>query len=241
MNYLIEIATTDFATTESAVKGGADRIELCSALSEGGLTPSMGLIRSCREAFALPIFPIIRPRGGDFRYSDEELGIMEWDIRACKELQCDGVVLGMLKKDGTLPRKKLGRLVELAYPMEVTFHRAFDRCRDPFEALGQLVDLGFQRILTSGQQPGAPQGAELIARLVTAAGDRITIMPGSGIRPDNIRALAEATGASEFHSSLRGRRESSMEFRHPAFPDTDFTLDAIDPEQVRALRQNLES
>ena len=241
MSYFIEIATTDFNTTASAVAGGADRIELCTALSEGGLTPSLGLIRQCRDAFSLPLFPIIRPRGGDFRYDDDELAIMETDIRACRDLGCDGVVLGMLKKDGSLPRKKLARLVELAYPMEVTFHRAFDRCRDPFEALEQLIGLGFQRILTSGQKPTAPEGAELIAQLVKVADGRITIMPGAGIRPDNIQALAAATGATEFHSSLRARRDSSMEFRHPAFPASDFQLDAIDPDQVRLLRQNLES
>ncbi|RYE01367.1 MAG: copper homeostasis protein CutC, partial [Sphingobacteriales bacterium] len=133
------------------------------------------------------------------------------------------------------------RLQELAYPMEITFHRAFDRCRDPFEALEQLVELGFQRILTSGQQPAAPEGAKLIAQLVAAAGDRIIVMPGSGVRPDNIKGLATATGAIEFHTSLRSRRDSTMEFRHPNFSASDFQLDAIDPEQVRLLRQNLES
>ncbi|RYY40730.1 MAG: copper homeostasis protein CutC [Chitinophagaceae bacterium] len=239
MSYIIEIATTDYATTRAAVEGGADRIELCTALSEGGLTPSYGLVRQCREAFASALFPIIRPRAGDFRYSDEELLIMEHDIRQCKELGCDGVVLGMLKKDGTLPRKKLAHLVQLAYPMEVTFHRAFDRCRDPFEALDQLVGLGFQRILTSGQQPAAPEGAALIAELVRVADHRITIMPGSGVRPENIKALATATGAVEFHTSVRSRSESTMEFRHPAFPEKDFQLDAIHPEDVRLLRQNL--
>ncbi|RYY63166.1 MAG: copper homeostasis protein CutC [Chitinophagaceae bacterium] len=241
MSYIIEIATTDFETTRSAVEGGADRIELCSALSEGGLTPSFGLIRQCRAAFSVPLFPILRPRGGDFRYSDDELAILEADLRACKDLGCDGVVLGLLKKDGTLPLKKLARLQELAYPMEVTFHRAFDRCRDPFEALEALIQLGYQRILTSGQKPTAPEGAELIAQLVEAANGRISIMPGAGVRPDNIKALAAATGAAEFHSAMRSRRDSSMEFRHPAFPASDFQLDAIDPAQVRHLRKNLAS
>ncbi|RYY85644.1 MAG: copper homeostasis protein CutC [Chitinophagaceae bacterium] len=241
MSYLIEIATTDFATTRLAVAGGADRIELCSALSEGGLTPSFGMLRLCREQFGVALFSIIRPRGGDFRYSGEELAIMEEDIRRSKELGCDGIVVGMLKKDGTLPRKKLAHFVELAWPMEVTFHRAFDRCRDPFEALEDLIELGFQRILTSGQQLTAPEGASLIAQLVKAAGERIVIMPGSGVRPDNIKALAEQTGAFEFHSSLRSRVESTMEFRHPSFPEKDFQLDAIDPEEVRLLRQNLAS
>lgn len=238
MNYIIEIATTDYATTAAAVAGGADRIELCSALSEGGLTPSFGLVRQCREAFSLPLFPIIRPRGGDFRYSDEELAVLESDLRACKDLGCDGVVLGLLKKDGTLPLQKLARLVEAAYPMDVTFHRAFDRCLDPLEAMEQLIELGFQRILTSGQRPTAPEGAELIASLVHAAAGRITIMPGSGVRPENIRALANTTGATEFHASLRSRRDSTMIFRHPAFGASDFQLDAIDPEEVRRLRRS---
>ncbi|RYZ24474.1 MAG: copper homeostasis protein CutC [Chitinophagaceae bacterium] len=241
MEYVIEIATTDYSTTAAAIAGGADRIELCAGLSEGGITPSHGMMRRCREDFATALFPIIRPRGGDFYYSDEELDVMRDDILYARSLGCDGVVLGLLKKDGTLPRRKLARLVEAAYPMEVTFHRAFDRCADPFAALEQLMDAGVQRILSSGQQPTAPEGSSLLRQLVQQADGRIIIMPGSGVRADNIKALKDATGAEEFHSSLRSRRESPMTFRHPAFGANDFQLDAIDPEAVRALRAALES
>src|SRR5688572_18747090 len=127
MNYIIEIATTDFETTKAAVKGGADRIELCASLIEGGTTPSAGMIQICRENFSLPLFPIIRPRGGDFLYSDEEFEIMLADIILAKELECDGIVTGILKKDGRIDKKRSAELVKAAYPMEVTFHRAFDR------------------------------------------------------------------------------------------------------------------
>jgi copper homeostasis protein len=240
MNPVIEIASSDFPTTAAAVAGGADRIELCAGLSEGGITPSHGMIRKCREAFSVQLFPIIRPRGGDFYYSDEELDIMLDDIRFCRETGCDGVVLGLLKKDGSLPRKKLAKLVHAAYPMEVTFHRAFDRCRDPREALEQLVEAGVQRILTSGQQPTAIEGAALIRDLIEQADSRIILMPGSGVRPDNIRALADTTGAEEFHSSLRSKTESEMVFRNPAFGAGDYLRDHIEADAIKALRRNLE-
>lgn len=241
MEYIIEIATTDFSTTKSAVQGGADRIELCAALVEGGTTPSYGTIKQCREAFTLPIFPIIRPRGGDFLYTEEEFNIMLHDVKICRQLNCDGVVIGLLNADGTIDIKRTALLVEAAYPMDVTFHRAFDRCNDPFKALEQLIELGCQRILTSGQQPGAPAGIDLIAQLVKAADERIIIMPGSGVRKENIKELAEKTGALEFHSSLRTKNRSSMQFIHPNFNSEDYVNPGIDPEEVRSLRTALTS
>jgi copper homeostasis protein len=241
MNYIIEIATTDFETTKAAVKGGADRIELCAALVEGGTTPSAGMMRICRENFTIPIFPIIRPRGGDFLYSDEEFGIMLADIMLAKELGCDGIVTGILKKDGRIDKKRTAQLVKAAYPMEVTFHRAFDRAIDPFASLEDIIDTGCTRLLTSGQQQGAVAGAELIGKLVKKANHRITIMPGSGVRKENIRQLAETTGATEFHSSLRTKSPSEMEFIHPAFAASEesYTNHAIDAEEVFALREAL--
>src|SRR5215218_6326399 len=160
MKYIIEIATTDFAGTEAAVKGGADRIELCTALSEGGLTPSFGLVKRCREKFNLPIFPIIRPRTGDFLYTDDEYRIIKNEVALCKELGCNGIVLGFLNKDGTINKKRTAKMVERAYPMEVNFHRAFDRCIDPYQAMEDIIEAGCQRILTSGQQLTAIEGAE---------------------------------------------------------------------------------
>jgi copper homeostasis protein len=241
LNYILEIATTDFTTTRLAVEGGADRIELCAALTEGGTTPSYGTIRQCREAFDVQLFPIIRPRSGDFLYDEQEFHLMAEDVKLCKQLGCDGVVIGLLKKDGSIDINRSARLVEAAYPLEVTFHRAFDRCRDPFEALEQLIQIGCQRILTSGQQPTAPQGMDLITQLVKAADDRIIIMPGSGVRKENIKELAQKTGATEFHSSLRNKLKSKMGFVQPAFAGSEesYMNPFIDPEEVKSLHREL--
>jgi copper homeostasis protein len=240
MSYLIEIATSDFSTTRSAVEGGADRIELCANLAEGGTTPSYGTIFQCREAFDSLLYPIIRPRGGDFLYSDEEYEIMLHEVKLCKQLGCDGIVVGLLNADGTIDIKRTAALVEIAYPTGVTFHRAFDRCRDPFEALEQLIKLGCERVLTSGQMPTALEGIDRIAELNRHADHRITIMPGSGVRKENIKELAERTGCEEFHSSLRGKVKSKMEFIHPSFAE-ETGNNAIEVEEVQNLRNALNS
>lgn len=237
MIYIIEIATTDFTTTKSAVEGGADRIELCSALSEGGITPSFGLIKQCRKTFDVALFPIIRPRAGDFLYTDEEFELMKHDVLLAKQSGCDGAVIGLLKRDGDIDLERTAALVELAYPMEVTFHRAFDRCKDPFKALEELIEIGCQRILTSGQKQTAPEGVELISELIKKADDRIIIMPGSGVRKENIKMIAEETGAIEFHSSLKGQSNSQMNFVPPSFNET--FNPGIDPAEVKALRKML--
>ena len=241
MKYLIEIATSDFLTTKSAVEGGADRIELCANLAEGGTTPSYAHIKKCREAFEIALFPIIRPRGGDFLYTKDEFEIMKNDIKLCNELGCEGIVIGLLNMDGTIDMTRTSELIELAYPLEVTFHRAFDRCKDPFAALEELIEIGCQRILTSGQKPTVSEGVELIAELNKKADDRIIILPGSGVRKDNIKMLAEKTGCIEFHSSLRGKAKSPMQFIHPAFADSaeSYTNNEISPDEVRALRNAL--
>ena len=240
-NYIIEIATSDFPSSAAAVAGGADRIELCDNLSEGGTTQSAGCIKLCREKLNVALFPIIRPRGGDFFYTSEEYDIMQHDVKLCKQLGCDGVVIGLLNPDGSIDVPRTTKLVQLAYPMEVTFHRAFDRCRDPFEALEQLIEIGCNRVLTSGQQPTAPAGVELIAELVKKAEDRIIIMPGSGVRKENIKELAEKTGAAEFHSSLRTKVESRMQYRHPAFASSaeSYSHFSVRAEEVRAFKEEL--
>ncbi|MBD0286693.1 MAG: copper homeostasis protein CutC [Flavisolibacter sp.] len=223
-----------------AVVGGADRLELCASLVEGGVTPSYGTIKKCREQFTVPLFPIIRPRGGDFLYTDEEYEVMRQDILLCKQLGCDGVVVGLLKSDGGIDVERTARLVEAAYPLEVTFHRAFDRCRDPFEALEQLIQIGCQRILTSGQKPTATEGIELIAQLVKAADERIVVMPGSGVRKENIKELRDRTGAIEFHTSLRSKQKSRMEFVHPAFVDSDDYMNSIiKADEISSLKNVL--
>jgi len=241
MSYILEIATSDFETTEAAVTGGADRIELCANLSEGGTTSSYGTIFQCRETFDVLLYPIVRPRGGDFLYSDNEYEVMLHDVKLCKQLGCDGVVIGLLNSDGTIDLKRTGALVDIAYPMGVTFHRAFDRCTEPFEALEQLIRIGCERILTSGQKPVALEGMELITQLNQKADHRIIIMPGSGVRKENIKMLAEVTGCVEFHSSLRGKAKSKMEFTHSAFASSEesYQNNCIDPNEVVALRNAL--
>jgi copper homeostasis protein len=240
--YIIEIATSDLETTRAAVNGGADRIELCANLAEGGTTPSWGTIRKCRELFSVTIFPIIRPRGGDFLYSSDEIAAMKADVKVCRESGCDGVVIGLLNADGSIDLRPTAALIELAYPLGVTFHRAFDRCRDPFEAMEQLISIGCERILTSGQMPSVTDGVELVAKLNEAADGRIIIMPGSGVRKENIKMLEQRTGCAEFHSSLRGKKRSAMNFIHPAFAsgEESYTNNHIDPLEVRALRNALE-
>jgi copper homeostasis protein len=239
--YILEIATSDYSTTRSAVEGGADRIELCANLVEGGTTASFGTIKRCREDFTVQLFPIIRPRGGDFLYSEEEYGIMRNDVVICKELGCDGIVIGLLDANGNIDLKRTAELIEFAYPLEVTFHRAFDRCRDPFEALEQLVQIGCQRILTSGQKPSVSDGVELVTKLNERADGRIVIMPGSGVRKDNIRMLAEKTGCNEFHSSLRGKTSSRMQFMHPSFAGSEdsYMNNHIEPAHIKELRNAL--
>jgi copper homeostasis protein len=240
--FLIEIATSDLTTTKAAVEGGADRIELCANLAEGGTTASYGTIRKCRELFTVSLFPIIRPRGGDFLYTVDEIALMKEDVRLCKQLGCDGVVIGLLNADGNIDMENTAALIELAYPLCVTFHRAFDRCKDPFEAMEQLIGIGCERILTSGQQPSVTDGMELVAALNRQAEGRIIIMPGSGVRKENIKMLFEKTCCLEFHSSLRGKQDSRMQFIHPAFKGSaeSYTNNYIDPNEVKALREALQ-
>jgi len=243
MSYIIEIATSDFQTTRTAVAGGADRIELCANLAEGGTTASYATIKKCRESFNVSIYPIVRPRGGDFLYTKDEFAIMKKDIELCKQLGCDGVVIGLLNMDGSIDITRTAQLIEAAYPLGVTFHRAFDRCKDPFVAMEELIKIGVERILTSGQKPSVTDGVELVAQLNKLANDRIIIMPGSGLRKENIKMLAEKTGCKEFHSSLRGKQKSDMQFIHPAFAGSEesYTNNYIDKEEVKELRKALTS
>lgn len=238
---LLEIATTDFETTRLAVEGGADRIELCAALSEGGITTSPGILQLCRDKFSLPLYPIIRPRSGDFLYADAEFEIMKKDISFCKQIGMDGVVIGLLLPSGKIDLKRTATLIDLAYPMGVTFHRAFDRCLDPFEALEELIELGCERILTSGQKVTAPEGINLIAQLQQTADERIIIMPGSGVRVDNIKELATKTSCIEFHTSLRDVSASLMEFRHPSFKESkeSYQNPSITVEAIKKIKENL--
>jgi copper homeostasis protein len=198
-NVLLEISLDSVVSAIAAEKGGAARVELCSNLAEGGITPDAGLIKLTRKSVFIPLFIIIRPRPGDFSYSDSEFEIMKRDIILAKKLGAEGVVVGILRADGTIDIDRMKTSIQLARPMQVTFHRAFDIASDPFSALDDLIRLGIERLLTSGQCKSAFEGMQLIAELGARANNRITIMPGCGIHRGNIQAIRKKTGAAEFH------------------------------------------
>ncbi|MBI5404084.1 MAG: copper homeostasis protein CutC [Ignavibacteriae bacterium] len=199
-----EIACFDFESAMLAQKAGADRVELCSNQPEGGVTPSYGLIDLARKNLHIDLNVIIRPRGGNFVYTDSELNIMENDILVCKELGINGVVFGVLNEDKTIDKTVNSELVQIASPLATTFHRAFDETPDAMKALEDVIDCGFTRILTSGQKISAIEGTKLISGLIEAAGQKIIIMPGGGIRKENIKELIQITKAKEYHSSSTG-------------------------------------
>ncbi|MEO6732681.1 MAG: copper homeostasis protein CutC [Ferruginibacter sp.] len=212
MKYTLEVIGFTIESCTIAQVAGAHRIELCDNPASGGTTASYGFIRAAREILSIELYPIIRPRGGDFLYTKAEFEIMKTDVQLCKDLGCEGVVIGMLQADGTVDKERCRQLADIAYPLGVTFHRAFDRTDDPFKALEDIIAIGCERILTSGQKPGALEGAALISELIQLADERIIIMPGSGVRSDNIIAIAEKTGAIEFHSSARSISSGKMNF-----------------------------
>ena len=212
-NHFIEICAANIQSALAAQSGGASRIELVDNLFEGGTTPSYATIKTALDILTIDITVMIRPRGSDFCYSDLEFEIMKKDIELCRELGVHGVVFGILRKDGTIDKTRTRELVNLARPLEVTFHRAFDVTPDPFEALEAIIDCGADRILTAGQQNTVPEGLELISGIVDKAEGRISIMPGSGIHEGNIKAIRSATGAREFHLTAREPMESVMTFR----------------------------
>lgn len=238
MNYRLEICAFNLSSALIAQASGADRIELCGSPEEGGTTPSPGFIRTAREMLRIQLYPIIRPRGGDFLYSEEEYKTMLRDIEYCKQVGCNGVVIGMLLSDGTVDKSRCARLVEAAYPMGVTFHRAFDWAANPYEAMEDIISIGCERILTSGQRPTAIEGASLIDQLVREANERIVIMPGSGVRASNIVELAEATGASEFHTSARLKQASAMDFVNQHMKEEQSFTEAGE-EEIKKIKEAL--
>jgi copper homeostasis protein len=238
MNYRLEICAFDLTSAMAAQQAGADRIEFCDGPAEGGTTPSAGAIRTARENLRIALYPIIRPRGGDFLYSEEEFRSMIRDIGYCKQVGCNGVVLGILLPDGSVDKARCSRLVEAAYPLGVTFHRAFDWTANPFEAMEAIIGMGCERILTSGQRPTAYEGIPLLDQLIRDADDRIIIMPGSGVRSGNIAELAEKTGAVEFHTSARALQASGMEYVNAAMKESQDNVMA-DPDEIRKIKEKL--
>jgi len=199
---LLEISVESLEATLAAARGGADRIELCGNLSAGGITPSIALMHAVREHLSIPVFVMIRPRAGDFVYSEAEFSEMQRSIGDAKKSGMDGIVLGVLTKDHRVDVERTRQLVEFAMPLPVTYHRAFDEAADLQQALEDVIQSGAKRILTSGGAKSALEGAAVLGELIEAAGNRIVIVPGAGISALNIEQVAQQTGASEFHSGL---------------------------------------
>ena len=248
MEKRIEICANSAQSALMAQKGGAYRVELCAGIPEGGTTPSAGEICVARALLKeTRLNVIIRPRGGDFLYSELEQEIMLRDIELCRSIGVDGVVIGCLTADGDVDMQAMKRLMAAADGLDVTFHRAFDMCRNPEKALEDIISLGCNRVLTSGQAPTALAGIDMLEKLVGQADGRIIIMPGCGVRPDNIRRIADATGATEFHSSARSSIDSGMLYRNPAVSMggtvvvDEYRQDITNPNIVVDLREALEA
>ena len=242
----IEICSNSVESAVKAQEGGAYRVELCAGIPEGGTTPSFGDIRMARQLLqSTKLHVIIRPRGGDFLYSPLELEIMLHDIKVARQLGADGVVFGCLTAEGNVDIPAMKMLMNAVGDMNVTFHRAFDMCKNPQEALEQIISLGCSRILTSGQEPNAVKGIPLLKELVKQADGRIIIMPGCGVNPSNILHIAEETGASEFHFSGRSTYESGMIYRNPnvsmggTVKIEEYEKDVTNPDIVKAALAEL--
>jgi len=241
----LEICVDSVQSSIAAEAGGAQRIELCSGLSEGGLTPSAGLIDKVRAAVNIGVHVMVRPRGGDFVYSREDISVMRRDIKHAAECGADGVVLGLLTVDGHIDMDGTRSLVELARPMQVTFHRALDMARDLDDALESIILTGADRILTSGASQTALLGMHRVAKLVSAAAGRIGVMVCGGVRPENLLEIAQVTGASEFHAALRTTLPSPVTYRKEGLSLGDPSIDAFDRqgvlvEDVRDLRSAMD-
>jgi copper homeostasis protein len=243
----VEIVVYNIASAMKAEEGGADRVELCDSPGDGGTTPSYGTIELVRRHVSLDVFVMIRPRGGDFCYSSYEYHAMKRDISQCQKLSVDGIVFGILNPDGTIDKKRCKELIGMARPLKVTCHRAFDMTRDPFEALEDCIEAGFDRILTSGQRARAVEGAELIGELIRKAAGRIAIMPGSGVNEETVREIVSKTGTTEIHCSAVANVESIMKFRNPQIQEmgsekgSSFTILTVDPNRVRKIRELAQS
>jgi len=242
---IVEVCVDSVESAITAQSSGASRVEFCDNLTEGGTTPSYGQLKVVRELLKIKLYVIIRPRGGDFLYSDIEFDIMKEDIRKCGEIGCDGVVIGILKADGSIDKERIKELVEIAksYSMGVTFHRAFDRCRDLYTGLEDIIEVGCERILTSGGRDNVMDGATVIKKLIESAKGRIAIMPGAGLTPGNIAKAAESTGASEFHGTFRSLFESGMKYKNRDMIDEEreSRTHRADPEKIRDALNMLNS
>ena len=222
---ILEACVDSIDSALAAQAGGAFRVELCDNLEEGGTTPSLAQIQIARKLLNIKLHVIIRPRGGDFLYNDIEFERMKQEIRMCGKAGCDGVATGILCADGNIDFQRNSELIHIAhqYSMSVTFHRAFDRCRNLFQSMEDIIRLGCNRILTSGGKDSAYEGREIIRELIQQAGERIIIMPGAGITVENIAALVKTTGLKEFHGTFRSQYNDGMQW----ITDTSKVKEAI--------------
>lgn len=229
----IEVCVESIGSALTAQECGAVRVEYCDNMAEGGTTPSHGQIVEARRRLDIALYPIVRARGGDFVYTEAEFAVMREDVRFCGEAGCDGVVIGMLHPEGRIDTERCAELVAIAreYGMGVTFHRAFDVCRDLPAALEEIIALGCERVLTSGGAPTAQEGVGAIARLVEQAAGRISIMAGSGVTPENAEGILRATGCGELHGTFRSRRDSAA--YNPGW--AEYGVWHADPDKIKAV------
>ncbi len=236
----LEIAAFSLQGALEAEKAGAHRIELCDNAADGGTTPSYGMLVTARQIIQTPVFPIIRPRGGDFVYTKAEFDCIKQDIQICKNLGYKGIVIGFLDKAGNIDTKKLKAAIKLAKPMQVTFHRAFDRTRNPLKALEEIIACGCSRILTSGQFPSVADGIDNVRILVEKAKNRIKIMPGSGLNSYNVKEIALTTNAREFHTAARKKCYDKNVFSPKTMKENlDYT--SVDKKEIKKILEILNS
>lgn len=239
MCYTLEICANSFTSAQIAQNGGAHRVELCDNMAEGGTTPSFAQVSLCLSRLKIEVWPILRPRGGDFLYSDDEFELMKIDLLNFKKMGCPGVVTGILLANGKIDKKRNAELMALALPMPLAFHRAIDMTDDVVEALEDIIELGFVRVLSSGTMQNAIEGAGILAQMVKQANGRIEIMPGAGVNASNIAQLAATTQAKTFHSSARTTLISKMEFKNIQSKmgdvDDEFSYQQSDSAKIKAM------
>ncbi|MDH6310353.1 copper homeostasis protein [Dysgonomonas sp. PFB1-18] len=238
----LEVCANSVQSAIEAQKGGAIRVELCDNMSEGGTTPALSQIEESKQLIDIQLNTMIRPRGGDFLYSDFEFKMMKQDIHHCGQAKCDGVVFGILNIDGSIDKNRNKELLDIAkkYDMSATFHRAFDRSANLHESLEDIINIGFDRILTSGGKKTAPEGADVLKKLIEQAGDRIIIMPGAGITENNIAGLVRNTGLKEFHGTFYSLYRGAMKYIAPEFDDIKEEYSIMQTDAVR-VKQAIEN
>jgi copper homeostasis protein len=236
---LVEVCADSVSSAVIAQSAGAYRVEFCANLKEGGTTPSLGQIKIARELLNIRLYVLVRPRGGDFLYDHREWKTIEYDIHSCGEMGCDGIVTGMLLPDGTVDKERMYKLILIArqYGMGITFHRAFDRSVDLFQAMEDIIDLGCERILTSGGYNTAIEGIEILQQLIEKANKRIVIMPGAGITPENASLLIQKTGLKELHGTFRARIPSRMQYKNRKLSnqEEEYSSPVADAEKIQTI------